>query len=58
MWVVWSERDKKIFQQKSKELQAVAFEIEEVLFDWAHGNMKFKGVAFGDFVCNWDRVIL
>lgn len=58
MWVVLNKHNKKLCQHKAKEILSIVIEIKKILFDWYHGNECFKGVTLGDFMHNWDHVIL
>lgn len=48
---------KSISQQKAKEFHAPLIEIKATLFDGFRGMEFFKGVTYGDCMCNWNNGI-
>lgn len=43
VWVLWNERNRKVFEGKEKEVHNIRADIQGVLYAWSRGKIMFNG---------------
>lgn len=58
MWVIWNERNKRICEDKKKEIHNFISDVQEALFEWSRGCALFKDLNLHEFIAGWEETMV
>lgn len=50
-------RNKRIFEEESKELHNLISDVQKLMFNWTMGNALFRGTNMNEFIMEWDKLM-